>query len=362
MTAVTVTAWLGSLFFTAAYFHLFSPAAILANFAAVPLAFCVLGLGLLATLCGSVAPAIAALFNNANWLCCKALLAAIELCAGIPGGYSYVQVPPLEREHSCEVTVLDLEDGAAIHLRTARGDWLIDCGHAQPFQRTVLPFLRSRGVDRIKGIVLTHGDAQHIGGAVKVLEELRPEIWWDNSLKDRSQTRRKLHRELAERRIGKRFLRRGEDATLGPDSRLEVLFPPVGFSRSLADDKAVVLRLHVGKARILFMSDAGFATEAWLMENEPDLRADVLVKGWHSRDLSGGVDFLMRVAPQAVIAGAPGFGTPPERIAAWAKTVRARGIRLLLQEDAGAVSLEVFPAEVRVRPFLGGETLVIPTG
>lgn len=358
--AVTITAWLGSLLFTAAYFHLFSPTAILANFAAVPLAFCILGLGLLATLCGGVTPTVATLFNNANWACSKGLLWVIQFCAAIPGGYSYVQFEPLAPTPVCQVTVLDLGEGAANHLRTAAGDWLIDCGHAQPFRRTVLPFLRSRGVNRLEGIVLTHGDAQHMGGAIDVLEELRPAIWWDNALKDRSQTRRKLHQELTERRIGKRFLRRGEVASLGPDCQLEVLFPPAGYARSLADDKALVLRLHVGRIRLLFMSDSGFATESWLLEHEPDLRADVLIKGWHSRDLSGGIDFIARVAPRVVIAGTPNFGTPPERTEQWAAALRARGIPLLRQEEVGGVMLDLSPAEVRLRPYVTGAELVLP--
>ncbi len=358
--AVTVTAWLGSLLFTAAYFHLFSPAAILANFLAVPLAFGVLGLGLLATVTGLVTPVIASLFNNANWLCCKALIAVVELCAAIPGGYSYVQIAPVQPQPACQITVLDLEDGGAIHLRTEYGDWLIDCGHLEPFKRTVLPFLRSRGVDQIKGIFLTHGDAQHIGGAVEVLEELRPATWWDNSLKDRSQTRRKLHRDLADRAIGKRILRRGEAVSLGADCHLEVLFPPAGYTRSLADDKAVIVRLHAGGTRVLLMSDSGFATENWLMENESDLHADVLVKGWHSRDLSGGIDFLARVAPRVVIAGAPGFGTPPERIEKWAASVRARGIQVFRQDEVGGVGIDLIPPDVKVRPFITGVEITLP--
>jgi competence protein ComEC len=350
--AVTITAWLGSLLFTAGYFHLFSPSALLANLAAVPIAFTILGLGLLATLTGWALPGLAAIFNNANWACCKMLLAAVEFCAGLPGGYSYVQLAPEREVPVCEVMVLDLDDGAAIHVRTDEGDWLIDCGHVQPFKRTVLPYLRSRGIDEIAGIILTHGDAQHIGGATSALKELRPASWWDGSLKDRSQTRRKLHQELAERGIGKRFLRRSEYVTLGLDCRLDVLFPPAGYTRSVADDKALVLRLTVGDSRVLFMSDAGFATETWLIENEPDLRADVLVKGWHSKDVSGGIDFITRVAPKVVIAAAPNFGTRPERIQQWAESLRNRGTRVLLQEEVGGVRLDLTPDDLRVAPYL----------
>ena len=45
--------------------------------------------------------------------------------------------------------------------------------------------------------------------------------------------------------------------------------------------------------RVLFTSDSGYATEQWLLENEPDLRADILVKGQHGKDLSGTPGFLL---------------------------------------------------------------------
>jgi len=84
-----------------------------------------------------------------------------------------------------------------------------------------------------------------------------------------------------------------------------VLYPPAGLVKSSSDDKALVLRLEAAGRRILFTSDSGYSTEQCLIENEPDLHADIQVNGQHGKDLSGPPDFLRHVQPRAIIAAAP---------------------------------------------------------
>lgn len=336
---VTMASWLGSFAFTAGYFHLFSPNAILANLVAVPIAFAILALGLFAVLTAPLSSGLAMLFNNTNWACAKLLLVSVELFAHLPGGHTYVEMPrSFSARPAAELTVFDLRDGGAIHLRSGGEDWLIDCGHRFEYERIVLPYLRSRGVNHLDAFVLTHGDARHIGAAQDVWRDLKPVTLFDSALKDRSQSRRQLHKALAEQQRGKRLLRRGDTAEVKGPVQLEVLYPPAGRSRSVADDKALVLRLSIAGKRMLLMSDSGFATERWLMENEPDLSADLLVKGWHSKDLSGTADFLSRVNPQIIVAGA----TPsPEAIAQLIDWCAQRKVTLLHQEETGAVQVVI---------------------
>ena len=131
---VTISAWLGSLLFTVGYFHLFSPSALFANLLAVPLAFAVLVLGIATLLTAPLWKLGAVLCNNANWFCAKALLAILKVCALVPGGWFYVETPRLSPQPDCEITVLDLSDGGAAHLRTGGRDWLLDCGNKVAYE------------------------------------------------------------------------------------------------------------------------------------------------------------------------------------------------------------------------------------
>jgi ComEC/Rec2-related protein len=353
---VTLSAWIGSLFFTAGYFHLFSLAGIGANLLAVPIAFAILALGVGALLVAPVWTTGTVWLNNANWLCAKVLVTIVRLFAEVPGGHVYVELPPLERHPECEFAVLDVGEGAGIHLRSAGRDWLLDCGHASQYGRVMLPYLRSRGVNRLDGLLLTHGDAQHIGAAPEVFADFAPRLIIDSTLKDRSPVRRAFHAELAENQFGKRFARRGDHFAVSPKTTISVLFPPPALRRTSADDKALVLRVECAGRRVLFMSDSGFATEQWLVENETDLRADVLVKGQHAKDLSGTLDFIARVQPEAVVCSALGYGAEPRALDEWARSVAEKGIAVFRQDDCGAVQGEVRDGQMALRGFTNAQT------
>ena len=340
-TGVTIAAWLGSLLFMAGYFHLISPVAIVANAVAVPLAFCVLALGLMALIVSFVSTQLLLVVNCANWACAKLLLLVVAFFAHVPGGYIYVECPRLGPAPLCEITALDVGQGAAIHLRAGRGDWMFDCGHLRDYERTVLPYLRSRGVNQLDGLILSHGDSSHIGGTLPLFQDFSPAWIADTPFTDRSQSRRELHKEFAAHVFGRRIFKRGDEVMLSPDVKFRVLYPPLEIMRSAADDKALACVIETGGLRVLLMSDAGFFTEEWLLANEPDLHADALVMGWHDKDFSGTPDFLSKVQPRVVVCTESPFGTPPEKFAAWAAPLTKKGVRVFPQQECSAVRIEL---------------------
>ncbi len=354
-TGVTLAAWIGSFVFMAGYFHLISPVSIVANAVAVPLAFIVLALGLMSLLCGIFSTSLVVLVNQANWLTAKALLASLALFSKAPGGYVYVEVPKLSPAPASEITALDMGDGAAIHVRVGGADWLVDCGGVRDYDLALLPYLRSRGVNGLDGVLLTHGDSAHVGGASAMFADFHPRWIAETIYGDRSPARRDLHARLAVAKFGRRYLQRGDEISLGENVTLSVLFPPAGILRTQADDKALVCRVEAGGRRVLLVSDAGFSTERWLIEHEPDLRADVLIAGWHTRDISGTADFFARVKPLAAICSRTPFGSPQERLEDWRRNARSAGAETFAQQRCGAVRIEMRDDGLAVQAFVGGQ-------
>jgi competence protein ComEC len=352
LLAVSTAAWLGSLPLTVGYFHLVSISALPANAVAVPLSFAIMAVSMLSLGAGLLSAWAASIYNQTNWLLAKALLGTIHAFASLPGSFFYMKLPnppsPL-----AEIVVFDFGGGGAAWIGAQGRDWLIDSGPAQRHDSVLLPFLRSRGLRALDGFLLTHGDAGHIGAATELLRACPPMHVVDSTLDDRSANRNRFHGELLRLGIPKSPHRSGDRITLGPETRLHILYPPGDVPRGVADDKGLVVQLRVGPTKILFMSDAGLYTEEWLMKNVPhELPSDILIKGSPRQGPSGDAAFLDAVKPRAVIATATAF-PENERIApSFLETLRTREIRLFAQDKCGAVIVRVFPSHWDISAFL----------
>jgi competence protein ComEC len=72
------------------------------------------------------------------------------------------------------ITALDVGQGSAVVLETRDQAWLYDAGprysqEADAGERIVLPYLRSRGLSTLDGLIVSHLDQDHSGGVASVL-------------------------------------------------------------------------------------------------------------------------------------------------------------------------------------------------
>ena len=75
-------------------------------------------------------------------------------------------------------SVLDIGQGTAVLIETAHRRLLYDTGPIQgkkddAGQRTILPYLRGRGIGQIDRMVISHSDSDHIGGAASLLKHIQ---------------------------------------------------------------------------------------------------------------------------------------------------------------------------------------------
>jgi beta-lactamase superfamily II metal-dependent hydrolase len=176
----------------------------------------------------------------------------------MPGGHFYVELPHWPEKLNANITVLDLGAGAAVHLRTDGSNWLFDCGSERTYGRVVREYLHWAGVNRLSGLLLTHGDSLHIGGAAELLQDLQYNRLIDNPVPDRSTVHQRLQQLFQQHGIQLRGLAAGDSFQLSSKVTAQVLFPPRLFSASMSDDQAYVVHLLVAPSTaILFMSDSG---------------------------------------------------------------------------------------------------------
>ena len=353
--SVSLAAWLGSLPLIFAYFHLITPSSVFANLLVVPLAFFILAIALVSLATAPISLTLSVIFNNANWSLASGVIALVHWCAQLSGSHYYAAQPHWPNGVCARITVFDLGAGAAVHIQSAGEDWLLDCGTLRDYERTLRPYLHAVGVNRVDGLLLSHGDSRHIGGASALIADFFPRIVIDNPAVDRSSVHRGLRAAFTAHRTSVSSLSDGECFTVAPNVSGKILFPPRGFSATATDDEALIVQLSVKATKILFMSDSGYATERALISSRVDLQSDILVKGQNHSGNSGLGAFLDVVHPRVIVATSRDFPQHERIPDDWAERVRGRGIKLFRQDETGAVELEFYPDTWRARAFVTGE-------
>jgi competence protein ComEC len=216
------------------------------------------------------------------------------------------------------VVACDVGQGDALVLPTGPGEGvLVDAG---PDAALVDGCLSRLGVDRLPLVLLSHLDADHVGGLAGALAGREVGAVATAALAptdDRVGALVRLVHRAGSRHV---VLQPGDVRTVG-DARIEVLAPEPAQAIPSAEpnDLCMVLRASQRGVSVLFTGDLGAEAEQRLVTGGVDLRADVL-KVPHHGSADADPDFLAasgaRVALVSVGADNP-YGHPTGRLLDW---------------------------------------------
>jgi ComEC/Rec2-related protein len=353
VVATTLLCWCAGWPWSVFVFHQVSPVSILANLLAVPLSFVTLALGFLALLfspLGGVTP----LLNQTNAKCVELLLRIVRWSGTLPGGHWAAASPGRVQP---DLVVFDVGGGGAVLVRPEGKSWLWDCGSESQAGRMLLPALQQYGINKLDGLVLSHADSAHVGGAGAVFKTMSPDAFFKAPVKERSPQVKMLLQRLCGEGASLNYIEAQTQFPRAKFPNCEVLYPPSSLSASLADDQCVILRWSTPLWRILYTADAGLPAERWLLENaRHSLAADVWIRGSHGREPTGSDDFVRAVHPRIVIVAGSHFDKNRQALGAWASKWNAEGVTVWLQEECGAV--EAWSGTTnRLRSFLKGREI-----
>jgi len=245
--------------------------------------------------------------------------------------------PPLG---SFDLTLLDVGQGLAVHVRTERHDLVFDTGprfgtSSDAGQRIVLPYLRGEGVNHLAGMVVSHDDNDHAGGAAAVLAAT-PADWLMGSLPVGHALRSSAFRPCI----------RGEQWAWDGVA-FEVLHPADGQALG-GNRNSCVLRVRSGSHSALLAADIELASERELIEAGALGPADAVIAPHHGSRSSSGEDFIRAVAPHWVLYAVgyrSRFGHPHPEVAARYRDAGALDLR---SDRDGAVQMRFSPEGVTV--------------
>jgi len=290
------------------------------------------------------------------WAIVAGLIGVLWLLAprGLPGrglGIAwllplFLVVPLLPPPGAFRVTVLDVGQGLAVLVQTHAHALLYDTGprfndSADAGDRIIAPMLRATGVERLDGMIVSHQDSDHSGGALSVLQTV-PVTWLTSSLSlgNAIVRARTDAGETAERCVaGRRWRWDGVDFAL-----LHPVEANYANPKLKANDLSCVLRVGNEAGSALLTGDIEARTEADLIRRDAGaLRATLLVVPHHGSRTSSTPEFIAAVAPDIAVF-TPGyrnrFGHPrPEIVARYAEA----GIPTYRTDYEGALTFSFEP-------------------
>ncbi|MFC7339097.1 ComEC/Rec2 family competence protein [Haloferula chungangensis] len=353
MLTVSSSAWLGSAPLTALHFGLMTPVSIVASVALFVVVFPLLGLALLSAAVSPL-PGVSERINAANGFLAASALTIAKTGAAVPGGNFAV---PRGRPADEFLIVYDVGgDGAAV-WKGEEACVLIDSGSRRSFDRVVMRSLRGMAL-RPDKFVVTHPDGGHVGGMTAAVDAFPMTEGLVPVLRAKSSNFRAMLSAGDERGVKMIRGRRGRSYGLGNGAELEVVWEPDAWNwNDVADQRVMPVMLHWHGWRILFMGDAGWASERAMMEGGAGLAADVIVAGRHIHDASLGVRFLEATGARVVIATHSNFPSAERIPDWWRESCEARGVQVFHQGESGAVSGVLDEGALLLKGFVDGKVL-----
>jgi competence protein ComEC len=273
---------------------------------------------------------------------------------GTPSIASSAALPPLR------VTFLDVGQGDSSIVQFPNGRTLsIDAGGsaAAAFDiaaRVVSPAFWALGVRRLDYMSITHGDADHIGGAATLFRDFRPlEVWEGVPVPPHAPTREL--RALADASGATwRTLQPLDRAGIGPVD-LRVHHPPVPEweRQRVRNDDSEVIEIRYGDVSFVFTGDIGRDVERAIAPGFGRAAIRVLKVPHHGSATSSSQMFLDSVRPDiAVVSAGRGnpFGHPVQAVL---DRYRNLGAAIYRTDRDGAVTVETDGTTLRVKTFTG---------
>lgn len=194
----------------------------------------------------------------------------------------------------------DVGQGMAVLVETSGRRLLYDTGPSYGLDsnagsRVILPYLRARGIDRLDGLVVSHGDSDHSGGALALLENVR--IGWTLSSLGLHHPIALAAPQHAHCVAGQRWEWDGV--------RFEMLHPTAASYASptlKTNARSCTLRITAPGGTVLLPGDIEAQQEAELLAREgARLKADVLLVPHHGSGTSSTPAFLASVQPTIAV-------------------------------------------------------------
>jgi len=214
---------------------------------------------------------------------------------------------------------LDVGEANSCILKISNGSQnffaMVDTGGIKGTSSKVVSELQGMGCSELNVLVLTHPDADHVGGATAVMNTFKvDEVWDPGTDGSNSNTWQEVKSTITAKGIPRKNPHSGETYSwMGVQT--EVLNPPAGASYSETNDWSLVLVETLGSQDIMLTGDAQTAAQQFVInEAFPDI--EVFGVPHHGANSGYYAPFFDKVHPvnSVISVGPNSYGHPSETV------------------------------------------------
>lgn len=232
-----------------------------------------------------------------------------------------------------EVHFIDVGQGDATLITCGGHAMLIDAGENDKGTKLQL-YLTKQGIEKLDYLVLTHPDADHIGGADVIITKFDIGSVFMSDYEKDNRTYQDVLQALDDKGLNWSVPEPGESYALGGGS-ITFLAPVREYGDP--NNSSIALIFSNGQNGFLFTGDAQEEAETDIPGTGLSVRADVYKVGHHGSDTSSCEAFLEAVRPKyAVISCGEGnsYGHPHSAVL---NSLRAMGVKLFRTDEQGSI-------------------------
>ncbi|OFZ66150.1 MAG: DNA internalization-related competence protein ComEC/Rec2 [Betaproteobacteria bacterium RBG_16_56_24] len=262
----------------------------------------------------------------------------------------FLNTPEPPAPGTLRLIVFDVGQGLAVAAQTRHHTLLYDAGpdfsdEADSGNRILIPALRAIGIAGLDGLILTHDDSDHTGGAASVMQAM-PIGWLSSSLPD-------SHPLLQNAANTLRCL--DGQSWQWDGVSFEILHPDAASyanAKIRDNNRGCVLRISIGDQHILLTADIEKESERQLLKERPDkLPANLLVVPHHGSKTSSTDGFIAAVQPGYAVFTVGyrnRFGHPKQEVV---QRYAGSGAQLLRSDEDGAILVEMNAQGLQVESY-----------
>ena len=256
-------------------------------------------------------------------------MVVIAGCSGSPATGPDESTPEPEGEIPSTDSTLEVhninvgQSSSTLFVGPTGETMLVDTGDFNDDGEYVLEYLQRHDIGRIDHLVVSHNDADHIGGNAAVIEYYETEADGIGAIYDpgiaASTNTYEEYLDTVEEHDVTLYQTREDDSISFEGVSVDVLGPPEPYLENEArNENSIVLRLQYGDVNFLWTGDAEVSQESYLVEEYGDeLDSTIYKAGHHGSSSSSSGALLDAAQPEAAIVSSAydsRYGHPHEEV------------------------------------------------